>query len=111
MFNRLFFLLPNKQQAHKIIDELVDAEFNLHNIHALEKSDILEQTSSSTSIWRRIDLTEQIETVLWNTNLVIFMIALATLLVSLFMGLKMWIILAVVVMVATFFLGDLYSLY
>lgn len=110
MFVRLYFLLPNEETAQQLVPGLLNSGINKDNIHALVRNSRPGSDLPSTTKWQRMDLSHMIESVAWNTNLLVFFLALASLPVFLLLDMNIPAILSIVVMAVSFILGDAFAL-
>lgn len=108
MFLRLYFLLPDENTTQTVVDDLTKTGIELRNLHAHVRQD---STSNlpATSRWQKMDLAQSLEKVIWGSDLVIFFIALIFFLAVLATGSFYWAILALGIMLATFFLGKRFA--
>ena len=75
MFRRLYFLLPNEELANQVIPELIDSGIKKKNIHAIVRN-ASHSSLPPANKWQRMDLSHIIEDFVWQSNLVIFFLAL-----------------------------------
>jgi hypothetical protein len=107
MNRRLYFLLPDVTHAQSVARELQTAGITTGHLHALSGTGVDLQDLPQASVRQRKDFSAQLETVLWNGNLLVFfsallvMVALAYLQVAWY-----WLLLPAAVMLATFLLGE-----
>jgi len=109
MFIRLYFLLPNEAQAQKLIPDLINYGINKKNIHAILRNNPDSSLPASTK-WQQMDISQQIEKYAWNSNLIIFFIALTSLVVFLFSGMNLAAIASLIVMAITFIMGNVFAM-
>lgn len=109
MFIRLYFLLPDELLTKRVVDELTGTGIKHQQIHALKRNRNEQKHPSKNPQWQRLDMAQRIEKLAWNSNLVVFFIALLMLIFSLMTSLTGLAIAAVVVMLATFLLGDIFA--
>jgi len=72
MYRRLFFLCPNKIEAQRAVQELMDAGLSAEQMHALSTSGVNLQGLPTASPSQRKDMHTKIENSLWHLNLGIF---------------------------------------
>ena len=109
MFIRLYFLLPNEAQAQKLIPDLINYGISKKNIHAILRNNPDSSLPASTK-WQQMDISQQIEKYAWNSNLIIFFIALTSLVVFLFSGMNLAAIASLIVMAITFIMGNVFAM-
>lgn len=110
MFLRLYFLLPNEELTQQIIPELLNANVRKNNIHAIIRKQSPNSSLPDSSKWQRMDISQQIENYAWNTNLIVFFLAFISLPVFLFLNMNIPAALSIVIMAASFILGDAFAL-
>ena len=110
MFLRLYFLLPDEKTASKAVDDLARSGIDMRNLHAHVKQVKASQLPAATR-WQKMDLAQSLENVFWRTDLVIFFMALVLFLVVLAMGSLYWSLVALALMLASFFLGERFAEY
>ena len=109
MFRRLYFMFPSPETTHKAVIELVQNGVREKQMHALAREGIdLSGLPPSTEQQRR-GLRDRLAQLLWNVDLILFALALAGLIFALFYGSIVGVIIAVVIMVATFLGGVFYT--
>jgi len=109
MFIRLYFLLPDELLTKRVVDDLASTGIKHQQIHALKRNRNEQKHQQINPQWQRLDMAQRIEKIAWNSNLIIFFIALFVLMLSLPSDLTGLAITAVVVMLATFLLGDIFA--
>ena len=102
MLRRLFFLFPDEKHAQRAVNELIFQRISERNIHAIAPGIELKTLPEATQRQKN-DVAFRIENLLWNSNLLLFSIAIMTFFVSLLMAQFAWTIIALAVMAATFF--------
>lgn len=108
MNRRLYFLLPDTAHARSVIDELTDSGLQRKQMHAIAREPGALIGLPNATIRQRQDFGRLVEAILWDGNLVVFGLALGTLLSLLILsGLTPWLWLPALVMAGTF-LGGLY---
>ncbi|MCW8911184.1 MAG: hypothetical protein OQK76_11265 [Gammaproteobacteria bacterium] len=110
MFIRLYFLLPDEAQAHQLIPDLINYGISKKNIHAIVRNNPDSSLPASTK-WQRMDITQQIESFVWNSNLILFFIALLSLITFLFLEMNLAAITSIIIMAITFIMGDIFALF
>lgn len=109
MFIRLYFLLPDEIHTKQVVDDLAGNGIKHHQIHALKRNRNDAKHNRDNPEWQRLNMAQRIEKLAWNSNLIIFFIALLVLVLSLANGLTGLAIAAFVVMAASFLLGDIFA--
>lgn len=109
MFRRLYLLFPDPIQAQTAVSDLKQWGIAETHIHAVAHSDVdLEQLPPATQR-QRGDTIWKIERLAWNSDLIIFAIALLLFFVALFFGAYLWAMLAFIIMLVSFVGGALYA--
>ncbi len=109
MFIRLYFLLPDEILTKHVVDDLANSGIKHQHIHALKRNLNDLKPNKENPQWQRLDMAQRIERIAWNSNLVIFFIALCVLIASLWIEFTGLAIAAFIIMLATFLLGDLFA--
>ena len=105
MLRRLYFLFPDPSKATVVIDELGRHGVSPRRMHVLSRSTGDLGDLPPVGVHQGRDRARQLETLLWDGNLALFFLALALLLVALYVD---WPLVAVVMaaaMAVTFLLG------
>jgi Zn-dependent protease with chaperone function len=105
MLRRLFFLFPDEAHAQRVVNQLVFLNISERNIHAISRGVALKTLPEATERQKN-DTAFRVESLLWNANLLLFVIALAMFVVSLVMIWFYWSLVSLFVMAATFFAGE-----
>lgn len=105
MLRRLFFLFPDEKHAQLAVNQLIFHGVSERNIHAIASGVELNTLPEATQR-QKDDVAFRIESLLWNSNLLLFTVALLAFFVSLIMTQFYWAIIAISVMTATFFAGE-----
>jgi len=106
MNRRLYFLIPDRANALRVVDELGKNGIAVDQIHALgDRRTRLDGLPTST-LRQANDSASRLEKILWNANLASFAMALCVF-IALLLTLKWsgWLLLPVAVMVANFLAG------
>jgi hypothetical protein len=110
MNRRLYFLFPDEMHARQAVDMLLDGTgVETRHIHAVAKDEKQLRQLPLTTPGQKHDSAGHLEHYLWNTNLGLFFVALALLVVALVSGSTVWMATALAVMVATFVGGLLFT--
>ena len=106
MNRRLYFLLPDRDHALSLVNELALNGVGDENMHALADQRIrLDELPNATSRQKH-DTARRVETILWNANLALFTLAFGGFITLLILvGLSGWLLLCIAIMVATFLAG------
>jgi hypothetical protein len=106
MDRRLYFLIPDRQHALAVVDELVEHGIDLKHMHALGDKRTRLDGLPNTSLRQRNDTAQRVKKIFWNINLASFALALIALIVlPVLYGLSVWLLLPVSIMVANFMMG------
>ena len=61
MYLRLYFLLPDEDQARKVVNHLLDEGLHARNIHAHQHSVDMSKTDlPAARMWKKLDLAQQV---------------------------------------------------
>ena len=101
MLRRLFFLFPDTEHAQRVVDALVERDVQMRRIHAIAKGVSLGTLPEATERQKK-DTKFRLEWFIWNTNLMLFIIAVTVFIASL--GL-----LSLFVMLLTFIMGEQFA--
>ncbi len=105
MKRRLYYLLPDRSHAEKLIEDLGDSTVPQEDIHAVSKSDQhLKGIENLHSITEN-DRDYFVEWFLWRINLLIFFAALIAFIAILIWNPSLWLILPLLIMLVAFFSG------
>ncbi len=108
MYRRLFFLFPSIAEARKAVQDLIQEDISIKQMHSLSRPGVdLEGLPISAPNQRR-DMHAKIEDSLWNFNLGIFFIALFVLIVSFISANYFLVVISLLVMLATYAIGYYY---
>jgi hypothetical protein len=105
MKRRLYFLVPEKGYAERLVDELSKNGINRKQIHAIAYEGIELGHLPQSSQWLKQDASEKVERWLWRANLALFFTALIVALVLIAYQLPFWAMLPVAVMLMSFYSG------
>jgi len=108
MLRRLFFLFPDAAQAQHVVDELVERGIHTRHIHAIAQGADLGSLPQATERQKK-DTKFRVEWFIWNTNLMLFAVALTVFIASLAFGDLIWATVALFVMALTFFIGEQFA--
>ncbi|MGB5260860.1 MAG: hypothetical protein WBO34_10100 [Gammaproteobacteria bacterium] len=106
MDRRLYFLIPDRQHALVVVDELAEQGIDLKHMHALgDKRTRLDGLPNAT-LRQKNDTAQRVEKIFWNTNLASFALALIALIVlPVLYGLSGWLLIPVSIMLINFMMG------
>ncbi len=106
MKRRLYFLLPDAGHARSVVAELETNGIERRRMHAIAGRDIDLEGLPMASRNQGNDRGAQLEAILWNGNLVLFVIALLLLTVLALLQVSLlWLLVPVAVMLTTFVMG------
>ena len=108
MLRRLFFLFPDTDHAQRVVDELIDRDIPARRMHAIAEGVDLGSLPRASERQRR-DTKFRLEWFIWNTNLMLFFIAMVILIASLVLGSVLWAALSLFVMLLTFMAGEQFA--
>ena len=106
MDRRLYFLMPDRQHALAVVDELMEYGIKREHMHALADKRTRLDGLPTASSRQKNDATQRVEKLLWNANLACFSLALISLIVlPVLYGPGWWLLLPVAVIVTNFLIG------
>lgn len=106
MDRRLYFLIPDRQHALAVVDELVEHGIDREHIHTLADKRTRTDGLPVASKRQRNGTTQRVEKIGWNANLACFALALIALIVMpVLYGLSWWLLVPVAIMVTNFMIG------
>jgi hypothetical protein len=109
MKRRLYFLFPYPLQVRRVVQELNDAGIDSKHMHTVARDESLLEGLPKATVRQCCDIVWRLEWISWNTNLLIFLVALLGLLVSLAYDAMGGVIACAIVMVVTFALGEWFT--
>ena len=89
MLRRLFFLFPDTGHAERVVAELIDRGIHRRRMHAIASGGDLGSLPEATERQKK-DTRFRLEWFIWNTNLVLFMLAMIVFIASLVTGSVLW---------------------
>ena len=110
MLRRLFFLFPDTEHAQRVVDELVEMDVRKRHIHAIATGGDLGDLPEASERQKK-DIKFRLEWFIWNTNLMLFAVALFALVASVIAGSVAWSVVALLVMVLTFVAGEQFAVH
>ena len=106
MHRRLCFLLPDKEHTRSGVDELVGEGISVRNRHALGAKDTALDGLPAATPRQTNDAAGHLENLLWNANLLSFVIAFAIFIILAFTtGRNLLLSAPIVIMAANFLIG------
>jgi len=105
MLRRLFFLFPKEEDAVPLVNELTYRGIERRYIHAVSRVQPLRALPKATRMQEN-DIAFSIDKLIWNSNLVLFVLSLMGILVSLFIGNILYSFISLVIMGTAFFLAE-----
>ena len=108
MLRRLFFLFPDTAHAERTVDDLVQRGVKRRYIHAIGEGVDLGSLPEATERQKK-DIKFRLEWFIWNTNLVLFTVALTVMIASLVIGSALWAAISLLVMLLTFVGGEQFA--
>jgi len=106
MNRRLYFLLPDKDHALSVVDELRREGIDTQRMHALGSRHTRLDGLPTSTLRQTNDAAGHLEAFLWNANLISFALALGILLVMLLTtGWNLWLLAPATLMAANFLAG------
>jgi hypothetical protein len=106
MNRRLYFLIPDRDHALTVVDDLVENGIDIERMHAIGDRRTVLDGLPNASLRQHRDSASRVEKVIWSSNLVCFGLALvATLVLPILIGLSWWLLLPIGVMAACFMAG------
>ena len=108
MLRRLFFLFPDTEHAQHVVDELLVRGVPKRRMHAIGKDVALGSLPEATERQKK-DTKFRLEWFVWNTNLMLFFIAMVVFIASLVLGSVLWAAISLFVMLLTFIAGEQFA--
>ena len=109
MLRRLFFLFPDAEHAQRAVDKLVEREIHTRHIHAIANNGVDLGDLPEATERQKKDIKFRFEWIVWNTNLMLFAVALTVMIASLVLGSVIWAVGALLVAVLTFIAGEQFA--
>jgi len=104
MLRRLYFLFPDTGHAKAVVEALEALGVDRQRIHAVAENDSIDTLPVATAR-QAGDVAGKVEWLVWNMNLLLFILAVVALIVSLSVNAIVMAVLSAVVMLVTFFSG------
>ena len=106
MKRRLYFLLPDTVRTRSVVDELETCSIERQCMHVMAAPGVDLEDLPVASRKQRNDAGAQLETILWDGNLVLFFTALLMLIALALLHVSwVWLLIPVAVMLVTFIAG------
>jgi hypothetical protein len=106
MYRRLYFLLPDKEHTHSVVDELTREGISIRNMHTHGTRGTALDGLPAASPRQTNDAAGHLENFLWNANLISFVVAFGIFIIlAITTGRNLWLLAPVVIMVANFLIG------
>lgn len=106
MERRLYFLIPDRQHALAVVDELTAHGIDQKHMHALGDPRTRLDGLPTASLRQKNDSARRVEKICWNVNMASFALALIALFViPAVYGLSWWLLVPAGVMVTNFLVG------
>ena len=106
MDRRLYLLIPDRQQALGVVDELVEQGINKKHIHALGDPRTRLDGLPTASLRQNNDSAKRIEKTCWNINMASFALALIAMIVlPAVYGPSWWLLVPAAIMIGNFMFG------
>ncbi len=110
MKRRLYYLVPDRSNAEKLVDDLEDVAIAKQDVHAIAKDELELENIGDVHTANENDRDYFLEWFLWRINLALFFVALIAFIALLIWNPGIWLILPLVVMLGTFLSGLLFVL-
>lgn len=109
MNRRLYFLFPSPKTAETAVKELIQLGIRRDYIHTLARDDVDISGLPSITPRQRYGLRERLARVYWNSELIVFFLALAGLLTAIALNSLSGVAVALIAMTASFLSGAFYA--
>jgi len=109
MFRRVYFLSPDVEHAQTVVADLRQTGVDRTQIHAMAREDIDIGSLPAATKDQKRDRVWLLDRLFWTGDLAIFALALLGLVLALYWGLYIWAVLAAVVMVTSFVMGEIFA--
>lgn len=106
MLRRLYLLFPNAKFAEQAVAELASQGVDRAHIHTIAREGIDISGLPKASTRQRMDFAARLDHWFWDVNLLVFFVALASLVVAIWSANWIWALAALALMVVTFLLGN-----
>ena len=106
MERRLYFLLPDVAHARAVVAKLETSGIESKYTHVIATKGIDLEDLPLASPNQRMDLGARLETIFWDGNLVLFVLALMALIALILMNVSgFWLLVPAIILLTTFILG------
>lgn len=105
MCRRLYFLIPDLKHAERLVKQLVENGVSKVYIHSISRQGVDLSKLPKSHHLQRDDAANRVKDWLWNTNLVIFYIALAIALTLILYQSPFWALIPMAIMLTGFLVG------
>ena len=110
MKRRVYFLIPDSGHTQAVVDDLEAFGINRGAMHVLAKAGVDLDGLPVATGRQRTDAGARIETILWDGNLAIYLVALLALIAMAFLRLDWyWLLLPAAIMVVSFVMGIVFT--
>lgn len=110
MFRRIYFLSPDVEHALSVVAELEDNGVERRHMHAIAREDIdIGRLPPATRNQKR-DKVWFLDRMFWVGDLIFFALALLAMTLTLYLGLHIWAMIALVLMVSSFVVGEIFAI-
>lgn len=109
MSRRLYFLLPDVKHTQCVVEELEQSGVDKIHMHTLAREDIDISSLPAANQQQKKDQVWFLDRLFWNSNLILFCLALSGLITSLYWGFSLWSVLAISIMLVTFIAGERFA--
>ncbi len=110
MLRRIYFLSPDVGYAQSVVAELVAAGVGSRHIHTLARGDIDIGSLPPATRDQRRDKVWFLDRLFWISDLIFFALALIALTLTLYLELYAWAVIAFVLMVSSFVIGEIFAI-
>lgn len=110
MWRRLYFIFPDEAHAVKVLDDLQRLGLDRSCVHAIPGKGVTLNHFPPATKLQTSDFIGRVARLLWDANLILFAGALFGFAVALYVNSDFGVVLAVAVMVVTFFSGAFYAI-
>jgi len=105
MLRRLFFLFPDTEHAQSVVNDLIERGISTRYIHAIARGVDIKSLPAATER-QKADTTFRLERIIWNANLMLFLVALIAFISSLISADLLWVVISLLIMLVTFIAGE-----
>lgn len=109
MNQRLYFLLPDREHAVRIVSELVEQGFDRDSMHTLAGKGLDNRGLPDSGAHQRTDFAGRMEFWGWRSNLALFFLSALVLFFMILAGAGLWLLVPLGLMVVTFVLGERFT--